>query len=241
MQPELTPPPVDPNRPLASGPRIGGLEKLSLVDWPGRLCAVLFLQGCAWRCRYCHNPHLIPFRGETASSWDAFMHWLQRRRGLLDGVVFSGGEPTWQPHLDQAMDAVLALGFQIGLHTGGPSPQRLEPLLTRVGWVGFDFKAPFDRYTQVTGSDDGQQARASLGLIQSAGVDYEVRTTWHPELLDADELAVMADTLAEAGISSWVIQRFRPDGCDDAELLGQPVGAVPLERLQRTGLTITIR
>lgn len=240
MQPKLTDPSADLNRSL-SGPRIGGLEKLSLVDWPGRLCAVLFLQGCAWRCRYCHNPHLIPFQGQAACSWDGFMGWLHRRQGLLDGVVFSGGEPTWQPHLDQAMDAVLDLGFQIGLHTGGPSPQRLASLLPRIAWVGFDFKAPFDRYAQVTGVDDGERARESLGLIQAAGVACEVRTTWHPRLLDADDLGAMADTLVAAGVSAWVIQRFRPEGCDDAELRGQPVGAVPVERLDRAGLTVTIR
>jgi pyruvate formate lyase activating enzyme len=238
--PELTTSASDLNDPV-SGLRIGGWEKLSMVDWPGRLCAVLFLQGCAWRCRYCHNPHLIPFGVGGAESWGEFLRWLHRRRGLLDGVVFSGGEPTWQSGLGEAMDAVLDLGFQIGLHTGGPSPRRLSALLPRVSWAGFDFKAPFDRYAQVTGVNGGEAARESLGLIQAAGVACEVRSTWHPRLITADELEMMADALAAAGVSSWVIQRFRPEGCTDAELRAHPLGAVPLGRLERPGLTITVR
>lgn len=240
MQPELIPTFDDPNG-ANSGLRIGGLEKLSMVDWPGRLCAVLFLQGCAWRCRYCHNPHLIPFNAGPAVSWKEFLHWVHRRQHLLDGVVFSGGEPTWQSRLGECMDVVIVFGFQVGLHTGGPSPQRLASLLPRVSWVGFDFKAPFDRYAQVTGVNDGEAARESLGLIQAAGVDYEVRTTWHPELINDAALESMADSLVEAGVSAWTIQRFRPEGCVDADLIAHPVGTVPLERLRRPGLAITVR
>lgn len=223
------------------GPHVGGLEKLSLVDWPGRLCAVVFLQGCAWRCRYCHNPHLIPFAAPAELSWDDVLAWLRRRRGLLDGVVFSGGEPTWQSGLAAAMRAVRDLGFGVGLHTGGPAPERLAPLLPLLDWIGFDFKAPFARYAAVAGLDDGAAAQQSLALIRAAGVGCEIRTTWHPLLLTEADLEAMAASLAGLGCTEWVIQRFRPDGCADAELCEHPLGEVPAERLRRFGLNLLVR
>ena len=107
------------------------------------LAAVVFCQGCPWRCGYCHNPGLIPPQGEHEVRWESVLEFLQRRRDLLDGVVFSGGEPTLQSGLDDAIRDVRALGFKIGLHTGGMYPQRLESILQRVDWVGMDVKAPF--------------------------------------------------------------------------------------------------
>lgn len=220
---------------------IGGLEKLSLVDWPGQLCAVVFLQGCAWSCRYCHNPQLIPFATPPTHAWEDVLVWLRRRQGLLDGVVFSGGEPTWQPALGDALRAARALGFKTGLHTGGPSPERLAPLLPLLDWIGFDFKAPFDDYAKITGRAHGAQAGASLRLIREARVPCEVRTTWHPDLLSEADLAAMADTLCADGHTEWIIQRFRPDGCADEELRMSRVGDVPLAALARHGLNISVR
>lgn len=234
-------------RPLA----IGGLERFSVVDWPGQITATVFCQGCGWRCRYCHNPGLIPFRGPGEASaaehewtWPAALAWLRDRRGLLDGVVFSGGEPTLQPGLADAVRAARELGFRVGLHTGGPVPEALGRVLPLIDWVGFDFKAPFGKYIGVTGRAGGEAARQSLGMIRAAGVAVEVRTTWHPELLSEDDLGAMADTLAEAGMGDWVVQRFRPEGCEDEELnalaaagLGEP----PVAGLARQGLTVRVR
>jgi pyruvate formate lyase activating enzyme len=232
--------PPDPGR-EAAGLRVGGLEKLSLVDWPGLLSAVVFCQGCAWRCRYCHNPHLLPFGTKQELSWPGVVRWLERRRGLLDGVVFSGGEATCQTNLAGAMAEVRDLGFQVGLHTGGPAPWRIAQVAPLVDWVGFDFKAPFADYARVTGGDHGPRARESLRLILEAGVACEIRTTWHPALLSAADLSSMADTLSEMGCSDWVIQRFRPDGCADANLCAAPAGAVPEIRARDPGLRITVR
>jgi len=229
---------------LAPAPavRIGGFEKLSTVDWPGQLAAVVFCQGCAWRCVYCHNPHLIPFAtNEEAISWRAITRWLETRRGLLDGVVFSGGEPTLQPGLAAAMEEARALGFAIGLHTGGPVPEHLARVLPFTDWVGFDFKAPFDRYVRVTGHDQGSRARESLRLLHAERVAYEVRTTWHPRLLAPADLAEMAQTLPRMGVVEWVIQRFRANGCDDPELMAEPVGEVPREAFCARGLRVTVR
>jgi pyruvate formate lyase activating enzyme len=229
-------------RASATSLRIGGFERLSAIDWPGQLAAVVFCQGCGWQCGYCHNPHLIPFASaQHAPTWQQIATWLERRRGLLDGVVFSGGEPTLQPGLMDAIQVARGLGFQIGLHTGGPLPGNLAPLLPLLDWVGFDFKAPFDRYAQVTGHDHGVSARESFRLIRASGVAHEVRTTWHPHLLSPDDLAVMASTLNDAGCPDWIVQRFRGDGCADESLRAPPIGDVPLAALKHSRLRVTVR
>lgn len=199
--------------------RVGGLTPLSSTDWPGRLAAVVFCQGCPWRCGYCHNPDLIPAQAGSEIAWDEVMALLRRRQGLLDAVVFSGGEPTLQAALPDAMREVRALGFKVGLHTGGMYPRRLEAALPWVDWVGLDVKAPFDAYAGVTGVDgSGARALESLQQVLASGVDYEVRTTVHPELLDDLTLAALARDLAARGVRRYVVQAFRPQGCEDARL-----------------------
>jgi pyruvate formate lyase activating enzyme len=139
---------------------------------------------------------------------------LQGRVGLLDGVVFSGGEPTLQSALPAAMRAVRALGFSVGLHTAGPYPERLAAVLGLVDWIGFDVKAPFDRYQDVTGTPgSGERARESLRRVLAAGVACEIRTTVHPALLDAQAMTALADELAALGVRDYAVQAFRPLGC----------------------------
>jgi pyruvate formate lyase activating enzyme len=212
--------------------RIGGLTPLSTTDWPGMLAAVVFCQGCPWRCGYCHNPGLIPPQGEHEVRWESVLEFLQRRRDLLDGVVFSGGEPTLQSGLDDAIRDVRALGFKIGLHTGGMYPQRLESILQRVDWVGMDVKAPFPDYARITGTPgSGARVQSSLKLILASGVAYEIRTTVHPALLaDEDVLALAAD-LAARGVKHYVVQAFRSQGCQDEMLLQSNTRERPLTAL----------
>ena len=109
--------------------QIAGLVPMSTVDWPGKFVASLFLQGCPWACPYCHNSAIIDPRIPGVVAWSALEDLLARRRGLLDGVVFSGGEATRQIVLGAAMARVRELGFGVGLHTAGPYPRRLEELL----------------------------------------------------------------------------------------------------------------
>jgi len=199
--------------------RVGGLTPLSTSDWPGMLAAVVFCQGCPWRCGYCHNPGLIPARCESEIPWDDVLAFLHRRQGLLDGVVFSGGEPTVQADLLEAMREVRALGFKIGLHTGGAYPQHLAALLPLVDWVGFDVKAPFADYPRVTGAaGSGQHALISLQQVLASGVDHELRTTVHPALLTDAELVRLARDLAVRGVKHYVIQGFRSQGCGNEAL-----------------------
>lgn len=185
---------------------------------PGRLSATVFLRGCPWRCRYCHNTHLLKPEGEVIA-WDDVLAFLQSRRRLLDAVVFSGGEPTASVGLARAMGEVRSLGFEIGLHTGGPFPARLGPLLALVDWVGFDAKAPFDAYGPVVGAADaGDAARESLLLISRAGCEVEVRTTLHPDLIPPDDAVRLGEQLLALGVRRWTLQAFRPVGVGDAAL-----------------------
>jgi pyruvate formate lyase activating enzyme len=198
---------------------VGGLTPLSTTDWPGMLAAVVFCQGCPWRCGYCHNPGLIPPRGDSEIPWEDVLAFLRRRQGLLDGVVFSGGEPTLQAGLADAMRAVRALGFKIGLHTGGMYPQRLEAVLPLVDWVGFDVKAPFADYATITGAaGSGDRALAGLEQVLASGVAHEFRTTVHPALLADADVTGLAHDLAGRGVRHYVLQAFRSQGCADEGL-----------------------
>lgn len=200
--------------------RVGGLTPLSTTDYPGQLAAVVFCQGCPWRCGYCHNPHLLRARGASQIPWDDMVAFLRRREGLLDAVVFSGGEPLAQRALADAMRTVKRMGFRIGLHTGGAYPKRLAEVLTLVDWVGFDVKAPFDAYPLITGTlDSGIDARASTRLVIESGVAHEFRTTVHPRQLSALAVRRLADDLAWCGVRHYALQEFRAEGCANAALV----------------------
>lgn len=192
--------------------RVGGLTPLTTVDFPGELAAVIYCRGCPWRCPYCHNGHLLETDGEILD-WDDVMRFLDSRRGLLDAVVFSGGEPTLQTALSQAMAAVRALGFKIGLHTGGPYPARLQRLLPLLHWVGLDIKALPEDYPTVTGLAAGAGAPAwrSLRLLLAADVDLEVRTTPMAGLDDDAYLQRLAQALSAEGVNEWTLQQCRPE------------------------------
>jgi pyruvate formate lyase activating enzyme len=187
--------------------RIGGITPFSATDYPGHLAAVIFCQGCPWRCRYCHNPHLLDAGAPTHTTWDAVLSFLERRRGLLDAVVFSGGEPTVQSGLPDAIRSVRDMGFRVGLHTGGMYPDRLAAVLPGVDWVGLDVKATFEGYDAVTGATgSGVKVRESLRLLLDDGADHECRTTWHPALYPTTHLHRLADELATAGVRNWALQ-----------------------------------
>lgn len=220
----------DDGRIGATALRVGGRVPFSNTDWPGKLAAVLFLQGCPWRCGYCQNPHLLPAHGEQEEDWAATLAWLATRRGLLDGVVFSGGEPTAQAALAPAIGAVRALGFATGLHTGGSYPRRLLEVADEVDWIGLDIKAPMLAYDSVTGVPrSGFAAFASLDLVRKSGVAFEVRTTVHPALTPPATLLALARELAQMGVRRWVLQAFRPTGCASEALRAAAPQGAPID------------
>ena len=144
------------------------------------------------------------------------MDFLRRRQGLLDAVVFSGGEPTLQDDLQSAISEVRELGFKIGLHTGGTYPSRLKKLLSNLDWVGMDIKATIDDYARVTVTPgSGMKAWESAELLLESGIPHEFRTTVHPLYHTADSLLRLAEELNGLGAKHYVLQEFRPLGCAD--------------------------
>lgn len=201
--------------------RVGGLTPLTTVDYPGKLAAVVFCQGCPWRCRYCHNRHLIPAKAQDLITWGEVEAFLCRRRGLLDAVVFSGGEPTVQSGLIDAATRVRDLGFRVGLHTGGPCPQRLRRLLPLLDWVGLDIKALPARYPEVTGvPGSGEKAWECLDLLLESGVAVEVRTTLMPGWTLAGQMSILMRELSARGAQRYVVQAPRMGVCLDPSLAG---------------------
>ncbi len=213
---------------MAAAPtlRIGGVQPLTTVEWQDRLSAVLFLQGCPWRCRYCHNHALAALDAPNLTPWDAVLDLLRDRRGLLDAVVFSGGEPTLQPGLLGAIETVRELGYDVALHSNGYDPARLGDVLDSglVGYVAMDLKAPWDKYPLITGVPDcGAKAAESARLVVASGVEHEFRTTYHPALLDEADLREIALTLRDLGAEAYYVQLFRAEGCADEELNTSPL------------------
>lgn len=199
--------------PSAAKLRVAGLTRLSTCDWPGELAATVFCQGCGWDCVYCHNPGLRPAGRDFSLLWEDVLHFLKNRHGLLDAVVFSGGEPTLQSALSDAVEEVRAQGFCIGLHTSGMAPKRLEALLPLLDWVGFDVKAPWADYATITGVENsGEQARQSLQMLLASGVNHEARTTFHPALLSRSQMLTLRDELLRMGVKNYVVQNYRREG-----------------------------
>ncbi len=225
--------------PVADELRIGGLSRLSGCDWPGRLVATVFCQGCPWSCRYCHNRQLIPVTGATPVRWAEVTALLARRRGLLDAVVFSGGEPTLQPALTTAAAAVRDLGFAVGLHTSGAYPRRLAQVLRLVDWVGLDIKGPPRLYRRITGSASAaDRTLASLRLLVASGLAHEIRTTVDPTLLDEQALTELINLLVAEGVTSFAIQHARPaPGVDGTVGLSEQV----LDRCRKEFATFVYR
>ena len=199
--------------------KVGGFVPFTTTDYPGKLAAVVFIQGCPWQCAYCHNPHLQARTEDSPTPWHEVLAILKRRKGLLDAVVFSGGEPTIDPALEDAIKQVRALGFQVGLHTGGAYPRRLAEILPLIDWIGIDVKAPFADYERVTGiAGSGEQALTCTEMVITSGIVHEFRTTVHPDLISDESLLQLGQTLSAMGVQNYALQIFRREGCDNDAL-----------------------
>ena len=195
-----------PDSPL----RVGGFVPFTSIDYPGELAAVVFYQGCPWRCGYCHNPHLLPARGHQMLDWKDVLAQLEQRQGFLDAVVFSGGEPTAQAGLPQAIRDTKCLGYKIGLHTAGCYPERLEKLLPLLDWIGLDIKELPQHYESLTGvPTSGARAWESLALALRGGVPLQVRTTLDPGI-PAQHISRLCRLLKDMGVQDHKLQEYRP-------------------------------
>ena len=190
--------------------RVGGLVPLTTLDFPDHLACVLFCQGCGWRCRYCHNPQLIPACGNEERPWSEILAFLEQRVGLLEAVVFSGGEPTLQTALPEAIAQERALGYKVGLHSAGIKPKLFRQALPLVDWVGFDVKALPEQSSAITGVEGSGPANwKSLDHLLESGVAHECRTTVHWGLFDAERLWELAQRLQRRGVERFAMQCVR--------------------------------
>lgn len=227
---------------------VGGLTRFTNIDYPGKLAAVVFVQGCPWRCGYCHNAHLQSRQGderEPAIEWAGVARWLRSRIRLLDAVVFSGGEPTIDPALPDAIAEVRQLGFRVGLHTAGIYPRRLSAVLPLLDWVGVDVKAPLDagaRHDAIVGVRDSVgSVRDTVRMVLDSAVSCEFRTTASPQWLDDDALLRLASGLAALGASAYALQIARPPGPGLAAPGADYPSATTLEQLGRMFPAFTLR
>lgn len=197
--------------------RIGGITKFTTIDFPNKLAAVLFLQGCPYRCPYCHNQHLQPVSAKDNVSWEETLEFLESRKDRLDGVVFSGGEPLMQSAIKAAIREVKKLGYSIALHTAGHNPDLLNEIMNDIDWVGMDIKTTFDNYDSITSfPNSGENAKQCLKYIIAADKPFEVRTTLDPIVIpDKDSLLNIAETIQNMGVKNYVLQEYRPIGRDN--------------------------
>ena len=201
--------------------KIGGLQKSSLIDYPGKISAIVFTQGCNFRCPYCHNPELITDDG-LLENVNSIVEFLKTRVGKLDGVVITGGEPCIQVGLVEFIAEIKALGFAVKLDTNGSYPEVLKKLLDEklINYVAMDIKAPIEKYSQVSCAQvDTSKMMESIALLKNSGVDYEFRTTVVKSQLAIEDFEKIGEIIN--GASRYYLQKFVPTKTLNNKFLSQ--------------------
>ena len=227
---------------------IGGVQRLSLSDFPGRIAAIVFTRGCNFKCPYCHNPELVDpaLYGESVAQAEV-LRFLEARRDVLQGLVVSGGEPTLHEDLPALLRAARDMGLATKLDTNGSLPARLEHVLTAglVDYIALDIKAPWHSYSRVAGLPvDPADIAASLRLVIESGVDHEIRTTYGRQFLAPAELQEIAVMIQ--GCRRFALQGFRPSKSLDPNVLaGSSALPAELEEARRifesAGVVVNVR
>jgi pyruvate formate lyase activating enzyme len=214
---------------------IRGLEKFSSRDFPGHISSTVFLGGCTFRCPYCHNAELV-LRPESypVLSMDLFLSYLDSRKGWLEGVCVTGGEPLLSEDLEDLVRVVKERGLLVKLDTNGSLPGRLEELVEEglVDWIAMDIKAPLDRYSEVAGvSVRVEDIEKSAAIVKGSGLTYMFRTTVVPGLLGREDIRRIGTWLEGADL--YQLQQFVPhDTIDPAWLDVQPYSREEFVMLQ---------
>jgi len=206
---------------------IGGFQRFSLVDYPDKICATVFTQGCNFRCPYCHNPELVSPRLKRAVSDglnpEEILSFLDRRRGKLDALTITGGEPLLQSELGDFLSAVKELGYLVKLDTNGSFPSRLEKILESksIDYIAMDIKTSLDKYEYVVKRRiDTSRVVDSIRSIMDSGLDYEFRTTVVGALFEKDDFYKIGQLIENSRL--YVLQRFVPSKALDDQLLNMP-------------------
>lgn len=186
--------------------RISGINRFTLVNYPGKIACVLFAKGCPLKCQYCYNKRLLT---EPDIEWENIESFLKQRKGQLEAVVFSGGEPMLQyQELNKAVDFCKSLGYEIGLHLTGLNSDKKEflEIVNKSNWIGLDFKAPEAKYKEICNLDY-QDFKRGFDIITKSNCDFEIRTTLDKKLTKED-LLEMDKFLQENNIEKWYLQRL---------------------------------
>ncbi len=199
-----------------------GIQKLTTIDFPGHIAAVLFTSGCPWKCRYCHNPELRNFSKENQITLNTIEDFLKSREGYLDGVVISGGEPTLHSSLPEILSFIKKTGYKTAIHTNGFYPDMLRLIIQNglVDFVAMDVKGTpraYDRITQC--KETCYPVSKSIEIIVSSNIEYEFRTTYHPFVLSEEELLDTMRAISCTGCKRYYIQQFQKEGVRDKELV----------------------
>ncbi len=198
---------------------IKGLQRLTLLDYPGKIACTLFTGGCNMRCPFCHNGALALGQGEADISTEELLSFLDSRRGRLQGVCISGGEPTLHSDLPELIGEIKARGFAVKLDTNGTEPEMLSRLISDglVDYVAMDIKNSPEKYAETAGLAPNSQTariienvRLSAGLLMSGAVDFEFRTTLMRELHSAEDIIAIGKWLS--GDEKYYLQTYRDEG-----------------------------
>ena len=193
---------------------IGGFQKFSVIDYPNKIAAVVFTQGCNFRCSYCHNPELVmPETHKEPILEKDILGFLEKRKGMLEGVTITGGEPLLHKGLPIFIKAIKNLGYSVKLDTNGSFPERLKGIVDErlVDYIAMDIKAPLGKYNFVVRANvSTEDIRRSIEIIMFSGLDYQFRTTVGRSFLNVEDLKQMPELIR--GACNYVLQKFRFDG-----------------------------
>lgn len=196
---------------------IGGLQKLTLIDYPGKVACTVFLTGCNFRCPWCYNPELVlaeAVKKHPKISEKYFFDFLKKRKGLLEGVVICGGEPTINEELPDFIKKIKKLGYLVKLDTNGSDPKMIRTLVDKklVDYIAMDIKTGLKtpKYSKAAGlKTDLNKIKESVKIIRNSGIDYEFRTTLVPKLHQLKDIAEIARYLK--GTKIYFLQQFKPE------------------------------
>lgn len=220
---------------------IGDYQKLTLIDYPGKLAAIVFTVGCSFRCSFCHNPELVENSGhwkiyqENAQQKEKeFFDFLAKRKGLLDGVCITGGEPTLQPDLLEFMEKIKNMGFAVKLDSNGTHPEVLREAVDKklVDYLAMDIKHSPKKYSAAAGvAADMEKIGESVNIIRESGVDYEFRTTVVPSIHREEDFEEIAEWIAGAPV--YYLQAYRETKILDPSLKNKTRGqSVDLKKIK---------
>ncbi|HHE67573.1 MAG TPA: anaerobic ribonucleoside-triphosphate reductase activating protein [Candidatus Parcubacteria bacterium] len=219
----------------------GGLQKLTLIDFPGRVAATLFFSGCNFRCPWCYSSELVlpeKIKNQPKIPEKEVFDFLKKRRGLLEGVVFCGGEPTMHKELPSLAKKIKKMGFLLKLDTNGSNPKMLRELVEKnlLDYVAMDIKAPKEKYSQITGGKaELKKIEQSIDFLILGKVDYEFRSTIVPGLHSEKDIIEMARWIK--GAKRYFLQNFLPEKTLKPEF--EKVKPYPEEFLLRIQKTIS--